>query len=126
MRRLLGNAERVLSRFDQDRRSARMIGEMAVSELRRRLTERAPAARVSQDVTGGPPAVDPETTQDVSAADVDAVVHPWRLMGVSELLAAIEDMGPHDLESLKHLEESGRRRPAVLAAIDRRMSSGTA
>lgn len=126
VRRLLGTVERALSRFDQDRRSARMIGELAVSELRRRLADRAPASLIPQDVPRDPQHhLVSETTQDAHDAHVDGIVHPLSLMGVSEVLAVIEEMPPQDLESFRLLEESGRRRPAVLAAIDRRMSSGT-
>lgn len=127
LRRLLGVTERALSRFNQDRRSARMIGELAVSELRRRLVDRIPATRTARDVPEAPQ--DPvfaDEMVDTDSEGTDAVVHPLSLLGVSDLLAVIEEMAPEELESFRRFEESGRRRPAVLAAIDRRMSSGAA
>jgi hypothetical protein len=127
LRRLLGVTERALSRFDQDRRSARMIGELAVSELRRRLADRIPATRTARGVPEAPQ--DLLVTNEVLDTDRESTyvdIHPLSLLGVSDLLAAIEEMAPDDLESFRRHEESGRRRPAVLAAIDRRMSRGAA
>ena len=97
-----------------------MIGEMAVSEIRRRFSDQTPAPSAREE------AVMPDLAHDTGRMEVNADVHPLSLLGVSELLAAIEEMAPEELASFKALEESGRRRPAILAAIDRRNPSGTA
>lgn len=116
MRDLPGTVERVLARFDQDRRNARMIGELSVFEFRRRLLDRRPA---------------PSTPVSAATADVvrehghDAPVHPLSLLGVSELLAAIDEMNPDELASFRQHEESGRRRPLVLEALERRSADVT-
>lgn len=124
VQRLFVAAERFLARVEQDRRNARMIGELAVNGIRGRVFNRASATHAPSDRVV-PTQSDGTVRYEPGA--VDAVeVHPLMLLGASEVLRAIDDLSTEDLVTWRAVESSGRRRPAVLAALDRRINGDDA
>jgi hypothetical protein len=124
LHRLFDLAERTLARIDQDRRNARVIGEFTVSGLRSRLVDRVSTPRTTTDQSSHNEAGNSDSGE--VRADSIEDVHPLMLLGAAELLAAIVDLAPDELHEWRAVEAAGRRRPAILAAIDERLSGDDA
>ena len=103
--------EEQMRKFDQDRRNARMIGEVVVRQLAVRLRRAEPTA--SPSISDQGPVV-------ASAGDAHTEVDSWALLGATELIARIDELSIAELDALQQSEEQGRNRAAVLEAIARR------
>ena len=110
---LLRGIEGHLRRLDQERRNARMIGEMVVRQVESRFRPSRPVDYEAAPVT------DDNVTQR-SSTPQDAAVDRWSLLGVHELIAMIDELDSDELQSLADAERRGRNRAAVLEAIARR------
>ena len=114
---LLRTVEARLRRFDQERRNARMIGELVVRQLESRLRpvhHGDPVSVVDEEPDVSHP-VTPENTPEVDR---------WSLLGAAELVALIDDLDTDELRSLDEAERCGRNRAAVRDAIARRLGYG--
>ena len=110
---LLRGIEGHLRRLDQERRNARMIGEMVVRQVESRF-------RPSRPVVYEPAPVTDDNVTQRSSTPQDAAVDRWSLLGVHELIAMIDELDSDELQSLADAERRGRNRAAVLEAIARR------
>jgi hypothetical protein len=115
IQRVLQRAERELRRFNQDRRNARMIGELAVRQLRNRLST-TPIA--SEPVQGEVLASERRLPSSDSSPD------RWALLSAQELIDQLEGMGRGELLEVLRREQEGRNRISVVEAIRARLSDG--
>ena len=120
IQRVLQLAERELRRLNQDRRNARMIGELAVRQLRNRLSTTPVASEPMQS----------ETVQDEVLASEgrlpssDSSPDRWALLSAQELIDQLEGMGRGELLDGLRREQEGRNRISVVEAIRARLSDG--
>lgn len=113
---LVRRLEEQMRKFDQDRRNARMIGEMVVRQLGVRLRRAEPTASPSIPDPG--PVVASAGT--ALSRNTHAEVDRWALLGATELITRIDELSIAELDALQQAEEQGRNRAAVLDAIARR------
>jgi hypothetical protein len=110
--RITTEVERRFALFDQQRRNARVIGELVVGQIRNRSV---PFFKES------PVSLPPER---VLERRKPSELHQWTLLSAAELLEYIAEVEEESLDELLDLERRGRRRPAVISAIEARLASG--
>jgi hypothetical protein len=109
-------AEEAFARFDQDRRNARMIGELVIAQLRRRFGLQASEYVAPVPVTQVPTIVDSSRTRSSVAVD------RWGVLSASELIDLVESLNHAELKELLNFERKGRCRAAVIDAIEGRLN----
>lgn len=115
-RALVRRIEEQMRKFDQDRRNARMIGEIVVRQLGVRL--RRAESTASPSIPDPGPVVASAGT--ALSRDAHTEVDSWALLGATELITRIDELSIAELDALQQSEEQGRNRAAVLEAIARR------
>jgi hypothetical protein len=113
---LIGRITDQMRRFDQDRRNARMIGEMVVRQFGSRLHRPSPTPSPT-DHARSP--VDSSLSRSL-ARNEHSEVERWALLSAAELIARVDELSIADLDVLHEAEARGRNRAAVLEAIERR------
>ena len=113
---LIGRITDQMRRFDQDRRNARMIGEMVVRQFGSRLYRPSPTPSPT-DHARSP--VDSSLGRSL-ARNEHSEVERWALLSAAELIARVDELSIADLDALHEAEARGRNRAAVLDAIERR------
>jgi hypothetical protein len=107
--------EGVFARIDQDRRNARLIGEMVVGQVRLRLKERT--TRIVSPSAEGPISMAGDRSRPRNPVTVDR----WSLLSASELIDLVETLNEDELRELMNDERQGRCRAAVMDAVERRL-----
>jgi hypothetical protein len=109
--RITTEVERRFASFDQQRRNARVIGEIVANQIRNRSVA---ISKESPDST--PPRREMERREP-------SELHQWTLASATELLEMITELNEETLNELLDLERRGRSRPAVISAIEARLAS---
>lgn len=118
IQRVLQRAERELRRFNQDRRNARMIGELAVRQLRNRLSTTPVASEPMQSE----PVQDEVLASERRVPSSDSSPDRWALLSAQELIDQLEGLGRGELLEVLRREQEGRNRNSVVEAIRARLS----
>ena len=121
--------EAQLRAFEQDRRNARVIGEVVVRQLVQRIVRKPDIGSSSAAVNS---LLDNAHSRsvDLDAREIERTtrsqVDRWTLMGAAELVASLGGMDRDELELVLKAERDGRNRPVVIGAIEDRLADGDA